>query len=227
MGTDVHSHFIPGIDDGSQSVEESLAMLAAMHELGYNKFITTPHVMSDYYKNTPEIILGGLEVVRKEIKKANLPVTLDAAAEYYIDFELLELIKKKELLTFGKNYVLVEMSFMSEPQMLNEVIFELFTNGYQPVMAHVERYLFWHDDFEHYTKMKDRGVLLQLNFNSLTGYYSPGVKKMGEQLIDAGMIDLLGSDCHRLDHVHLMDTCRTEEYLHQLVNSGNLLNHTL
>ena len=227
LGTDVHSHFIPGIDDGAATVEESIAMITAMHELGYKKFITTPHVMSDYYRNTPDIIMSGLDTVRSEVKKAGLPVEVDAAAEYYIDFELLELIKNKKVLTFGKNYVLIEMSFMSEPPMLNEVIFELLTNGYHPVMAHVERYMFWHRDFEKFINMKERGALLQLNINSLTGYYSPDVKKMGEQLIEEGMIDLLGSDCHRLEHVHVADSCRTEEYLHKLVNSGNLLNSTL
>src|SRR5688500_18506007 len=109
--TDMHSHLIPGIDDGSKSMEDTLNMLRKFNELGYQKVITTPHVMSDFYKNTPEIILGGLAHVRSAIKAENLPIEIEAAAEYYLDFKFDELIKKKELLTFGDNYVLFELSF--------------------------------------------------------------------------------------------------------------------
>ena len=90
LGTDVHSHFIPGIDDGAKTLEESLSLLEAMQEFGYKKVITTPHVMSDYYRNTPEIILRGLDTVREAAMKKGLSIEIDAAAEYYLDFDLEE-----------------------------------------------------------------------------------------------------------------------------------------
>ena len=224
---DVHSHFIPGIDDGAATMEDSISLIRGMQELGYTKLITTPHIMSDFYKNTPDIIMSGLEDLREACKKENIATEIDAAAEYYIDYEFLTKIKEKELLTFGKNYVLVEISFLSEPPMLGEAVFNMLTSGYQPVLAHVERYMHWHQNFGRYEELKSRGVLFQLNINSLTGYYSPDVKKMGEQLIDAGMISFLGSDCHHQSHIGLMNLCLKESYLHKLIESGNLLNHTL
>ena len=81
---DIHSHFIPGIDDGSQTLEQSIELLTAMRELGYRKVVTTPHSMADGYKNTPDIILGGLAKVRAEVAHVGLDIEIDAAAEYYL-----------------------------------------------------------------------------------------------------------------------------------------------
>lgn len=227
LGTDVHSHFIPGIDDGAKTIEDSVAMITAMHELGYRKVITTPHVMSDFYRNTPEIIMAGLEKVRAALKEAGVPIEVDAAAEYYLDFDFEAKIEKEKLLTFGKNYLLFEVSYLNAPDNLNNIIFKLQTSGYKPVLAHPERYNFWHNDFGKYEEIKSKGALLQLNINSLTGYYSPSTKKIAEQLIDKGMVDLAGTDCHHTGHLELLKKCRYEKHLHKLLESPQLLNRTL
>lgn len=227
LGADVHSHFIPGIDDGSKSIEESIELLQAMQNLGYKKVITTPHVMSDYYRNTPEIILGGLEKVREAAQKNNLSIQIDAAAEYYLDFDFEEKIKNKTLLTFGNNYVLFEMPFVSEPQTLGRAVFEMQMAGYKPVLAHVERYGFWHNNYEKITSIKDKGVLLQLNLNSITGHYSLPTKKIAEKLIDENMIDLVGTDCHNINHIQLLEHCRTFPYLHKIIAKPELINKSL
>lgn len=224
---DVHSHFIPGIDDGAKNMDDSLNLLRSFAEFGYKKVITTPHVMGDFFRNTPGIIFSGLEKVRAALKENNIPLEIDAAAEYYIDYEFSEKIKTKDLLTFGKNYVLVELSFVNPPENLNEVFFQLFTSGYKPVLAHPERYNFWHSDFSKYEEIADKGVLLQLNINSLTGHYSPFTKKIAERLIDNNMISLLGSDCHHAGHLELMKQVVYEKSLHKLLGSGKLLNSTL
>jgi tyrosine-protein phosphatase YwqE len=224
---DVHSHFIPGIDDGARSMEDSLQFLRAFAEMGYKKVITTPHVMSDFYRNTPDIILGGLEKVRLAVQDHQIPIEVAAAAEYYIDFDFEEKIHKKTLLTFGKNYVLVEISFINPPENLNDIFFKLLTNGYKPVLAHPERYNFWHHDFEKYEEIAEKGVLLQLNINSLTGHYSPATKKIAERMIEKNMISLLGSDCHHGGHTDLMKQVVYEPALHKLLASGKLLNPTL
>jgi protein-tyrosine phosphatase len=227
LGTDMHSHFIPGIDDGAKTMEDSLELIKGMQELGYKKVITTPHIMSDYYRNTPEIILGGLEKVRAALKENNIDMEIEAAAEYYTDYDLEEKIEKKELLTFGDNYVLFELPFISEPAILGSVTFNMQTAGYRPILAHVERYTFWHRDFNKCIDMKDKGVLLQLNINSLTGFYGPDVKKIGERLIDEDMIDIVGSDCHHMNHIQLMKECRTQKYLHKILEKPDLLNKSL
>jgi protein-tyrosine phosphatase len=227
LQTDVHSHFIPGIDDGAQTMDDSLNLIRHFYESGYKKVITTPHIMSDAYRNTPEIILGGLEKVRASLLENKIDIEIEAAAEYYIDYDFEQKIDEGKLLTFGKNYVLVELSFVNAPDNLNHIFFKLQTSGYKPVLAHPERYSFWHRNFEKYEEIKDKGVLLQLNINSLTGHYSIDTKKVAEQLIEKNMIDFLGSDCHHTGHTDLMKQVVFQKSLHKLLGSGKLLNHTL
>ncbi len=227
IGTDVHSHFIPGIDDGAKTIEESVALVKAFEAMGYKKVITTPHVMSDYYRNTPEIILGGLEKVRAALVEEGVTCEIEAAAEYYLDIEFEDKIEAKELLTFGDNYVLFELPFISEPPMLSSAIFNMQTAGYKPVLAHVERYTFWHNDYQKYEELFDKGVVMQLNINSLTGMYSPQVKKIAERLVEDNYITMIGSDCHNLRHVDMMQSCLTNKHLHQLANKEDLVNKQL
>ncbi|MGV6860929.1 MAG: tyrosine-protein phosphatase [Putridiphycobacter sp.] len=227
LKTDLHSHLIPGIDDGSKSLEESLALLSRFAELGYQKVITTPHIMSDFYKNTPEIILGGLEKVRAGLKQAVLDIEIEAAAEYYLDFQLEELIKAKNILTFGDNHVLFELSFSNEPPRVKEIIFQFQSEGYKPIMAHVERYPFYANQFDKIEDFRSRGCLIQLNINSLSGQYGPQVKKMAEDMIDRNLVDVIGSDCHHMGHLDLINSLRTNPYLHKIVNQPNLLNQQL
>ena len=227
LGCDIHSHFIPGIDDGAKTIEESVEMITEMHNLGYRKIITSPHTMSDYYRNTREIILSGCENVKQALKDANVPVELSSVSEYYLDFDFERKLKEEKLLTFGNNYLLFEISYMNPPDNLFHIIFEMQLQGYKPVLAHPERYNFWHKEFEKYEAFIDKGVLLQMNINSLTGYYSHSTKKIAEQMIDKNMISLLGTDCHHMGHINLVKQVIYEPYLEKLVGSGTLLNKIL
>jgi tyrosine-protein phosphatase YwqE len=221
---DVHSHFIPGIDDGSQSLEQSMELLGAMRELGYRKVITTPHSMADGYKNAPEVILGGLQKLRREVERTGLDIEVDAAAEYYLDHELEQKVLQRTVLTFGDNLLLFELPFISEPAVLLQVVFQMQTQGYRPVLAHPERYAYWHNDFAKYERLKERGVLFQLNLVALSGAYGPKAREVAERLIDAGAYDLLGSDCHNMNHVEAIRNTLTRPYLLKLIGSGKLLN---
>ena len=178
---DVHSHFIPGIDDGAQTMDDSVALIKSFYDLGYKKVITTPHILADGYPNTPEIILSGLEKVRVALKNENIPIQIEAAAEYYIDFDFDRKIEQEKLLTFGKNYLLFEVSYINPPDNLERIIFKLLTSDYKPVLAHPERYPFWSGNFKRFEQLKEKGVLFQLNINSLTGYYSRQTKKTEHQ----------------------------------------------
>ena len=162
LNCDVHSHFIPAIDDGSISIENSVEMIKEFYNLGYKKIITTPHIMSDFYRNTPETILNGLENVRTALKNEGVSVQLEAAAEYYLDADFEKKIEEQKLLTFGKNYLLFEVSYMNAPDNLDRVIFKLMTSGYKPVLAHPERYPFWYNHFEKYEELKDKGTLHEI-----------------------------------------------------------------
>ena len=154
LRNDIHSHLIPGIDDGSPDMETTIMLLKKFIDLGYKKVITTPHVMSDYYKNTPEIILSGLDKVNAEIKKNNLDIKVEAAAEYNLEPEFEDLLEKNNLLTFGTDrYLLFELSFFDEPPRLNDIIWKMIEKDFSPVLAHVERYAYWHKDYDKIEEM--------------------------------------------------------------------------
>jgi tyrosine-protein phosphatase YwqE len=227
VGVDMHSHLLPGIDDGAVDLENSMVLITQLHELGYKRFITTPHIFQDLYPNTPATILPKLALVKLELKMRGIEVEIEAAAEYYLDEVMEKLIEEKALLTFGNNNVLFEISFVAEPANLHRGIFNMQLQGYKPILAHPERYEYWHHDFSKYEAMVDKEVLLQLNVNCLTGHYGPGVKKISERLIDAGMISFIGSDCHHVGHTELLRQVRTNPHLKKLVESGKLRNSSL
>lgn len=226
FGIDMHSHLIPGIDDGSKSLDDTIAMLSKMKELGYKKVITTPHILSDYYKNTPEIILAGLEIVKKEVKRIELDIAVEAAAEYYFDEYFVKQIEQKKILTFGDNYVLFECAFRDEPTNLDSLIFSLQSNEYKPILAHFERYIYWHGSVEKAVELRERGIKIQLNLNSLAGHYGPEIKKQAERLVDSKCIDFVGTDCHRIDHLLILEKNLSSEYMHKLLKC-ELLNNQL
>jgi|SRR5690554_1816275 len=227
MSVDMHSHLVPGIDDGSKSLEESVRLIRRLEGYGLKKLIITPHVMTEFYKNTPETIQSGLEALRSELLRENITIALDFAAEYYMDEIFLEKVTSgQQLMTFGKNHVLVETGFMSRPAMLLESFFQLEMAGYQPVFAHPERYLYLHHDIELLEALADRNISFQLNLLSLTGYYSKPVKKFAERLIDEGLIKLVGTDCHNERYLDHLERLADEKYFHKL-KSMDLLNTSL
>lgn len=214
--SDMHSHLIPGIDDGAQDMDQTIAMLAKFESLGYKKVVTTPHIMTDSFPNNPEIILSGFEKVKNEIKKVGIEIEIEAAAEYYFDETLMPKIKNKELLTFGDNYVLVEFAFHSPPQFLDQLFFELKTHGYRPVIAHFERYLYYLGKIDKAEKWRSEGINIQINLNSLFGQYGPEVQKQAEKLIDEGQFDFVGTDCHRIEHLMILEKNLSSPYLHKI-----------
>lgn len=205
LGADMHSHLLPGLDDGAATLDDSLALLRELRALGFQRLVMTPHIMGDFYKNTPEGIRAALARLREAAAAAGLgDVALECAAEYYLD-EFLghKLADGTEMLTFGgaQRYLLFETSYMNEPLNLFEIIFEMQAQGYRPVMAHPERYTYLYGRFADIEKLRsDYGVLLQINLNSLAGYYSLAAQKVAEQLIDAQLVDFVGTDTHHLRH---------------------------
>ena len=200
LGGDMHSHFIPGIDDGAKTMEDSIKLLQAMEAMGYKTVITTPHVMIDFYPNTTEIIETGLQKVKDAMAAHNINLSIKAAAEYYIDEYFMEKLGKEPLLTIYQKEVLVEFSMMVEPPMLFDVIYNMQQAGYRPIIAHPERYLFYHNNFTRYKELKNRGCLLQLNMLSVTGYYGKNIKVVADDLLKKGMYDYCGSDMHHEKH---------------------------
>ncbi|MES2701145.1 MAG: CpsB/CapC family capsule biosynthesis tyrosine phosphatase [Bacteroidota bacterium] len=216
FGADMHSHFIPGIDDGAKTMEDSLALIKGMADMGYKTIVTTPHIMIDYYANTAEIINSGLKTVQDALKENNIDVTLRAAAEYYIDDHFEQLLEQGPLLTIHKKEVLVEISMLFEPPGLANVLFNMQRKGYRPVIAHPERYLFFHRDISKYQELKDRGCMLQLNMLAITGYYGQNIKAVAEQLLARGLYDYIGTDMHHDKHAGLVNAIARSKDYHRL-----------
>ena len=224
--TDLHSHLLPGIDDGVQSIDESLAVIKGFKNLGFKKLITTPHIMHDFYKNDADIITGKLQEVKQALREANIDIVLEAAAEYYLDEFFLEMIESgAPLLTFGDKYVLFELSFTNKPLNIKEAMFSLQTRGYRPVLAHAERYPYFHKN-DTLVELYDSGVHLQLNLLSLSGYYSAAVKKMAAKLLNEQMITFIGSDCHNANQLMAVGQTLNSAVMNPVAKQ-NLLNQEL
>jgi len=224
---DIHSHLLPTLDDGVQSFEEAEAVILQFQKLGYKKLITTPHVMSDFFRNSNEDILTKYHELTHWLQSKNIAVEIQAAAEYYLDEELIKKIETNTpLLTFGNNYLLFETNFMTEPLNLKEFIFLATTKGYKLVLAHPERYIYLQSNFSKAEDLLNRGVLFQLNISSISGYYSKAAQTIAQKLIDNRWVHLLGSDCHNLQHIQLLEETRSAKYFQKAI-SLPLLNNSL
>jgi protein-tyrosine phosphatase len=205
IGADMHNHILPGIDDGSPDVETSLELINGLIELGISKIISTPHILADLYPNTPETIQNAYHEL---IKQPGFPLQKDKfgfAAEYMVDYDFEEKKLNNELLCFGEEkYILIEMSYLVESPNIREVIFKLLTKGYQPILAHPERYSFYHHRLTTYEELVDAGVQLQLNLLSLSGHYGGQIKSVGEKLIDMGLYQWVGTDMHHTTHLGML-----------------------
>ncbi|MCE6992764.1 tyrosine-protein phosphatase [Dyadobacter sp. CY323] len=214
IGIDIHSHLIPGIDDGVETVEESVAMITKMQDLGYRHIVTTPHVIWDCYKNTPQIIKSGLEEVRQAVKAAGLTIQISAAAEYFIDEHFNELLSlDQELLTLPGNRLLVELPYSTPLMNTSETLFFIIQKGYQPVLAHPERYTYFYTDPNVYKKLVDQGCELQVNILSLSGYYGDNITKMAEWLLRNNLITFLGTDAHKIQHLEMIQRSNKNNWL--------------
>ncbi|HEY4155346.1 MAG TPA: CpsB/CapC family capsule biosynthesis tyrosine phosphatase [Puia sp.] len=227
--SDMHSHLIPGIDDGATDLESSIVMIRAMYELGYRKLISTPHVQWEMYRNTSDIINRGAQQVRDRLEGTEMKIVFRGAAEYYLDEHIDELLEKDEpLLTISGNLVLVEFSFIRQPLDLRDKLFQLQIKGYQPIIAHPERYLYFGVHKELYDELHDMGCVFQLNLLSLCGYYGKKQLELANYLIKKKYVSLLGSDLHNFRHINILRASSSiNSTVNRLLDAGALLNPDL
>jgi protein-tyrosine phosphatase len=225
---DMHSHLLPGLDDGSESLKDSIILIKEFIAMGYKKLICTPHIMGDFYKNTPEIIFEKLEELRNEVKKEGIEIQLEAAAEYYLDEWFMDrLDNKKNLLAFGGGeYLLFETSYINSSAYLNEALFKIKSLGLKPVLAHPERYTYLYENFNKFVEIYEKEVFFQININSLCGYYSKASQIFAQKLIENNMVTFIGSDCHGIRHIEALKKSRATKQYRKLLQSP-LLNNSL
>ena len=198
---DIHSHLLPGIDDGARTFADSLRLTKALQSFGVTQIITTPHIIQHVWDNSQEDIEALSTITKSNLETENILIPFKAAAEYLMDDQFVRLFQSKNLLTLKDNYVLVEMSYINAPIQLYTILFDLQVAGYTPILAHPERYLFYQNNFDEYKKLKRAGCLFQLNLLSVVGYYGAQINKTAEKLLSQGLYDYVGSDVHHDNHI--------------------------
>jgi tyrosine-protein phosphatase YwqE len=229
LKVDIHSHFLPGLDDGAENLDETLEMLRAFADWGYSKVITTPHLIHDFYSHDENTIREKCAWVNEQLAANGVALEVEAAAEYFLDDHFMERVnaEDKSFITFGKHkFLLFETPVMNEPIYLKEALFKLRMLGFTPVMAHPERYGYLQYKFDKIEELVDGGLYMQVNIMSLSGYYNKITQKLAEKLIDKEMVHFLGSDCHKPKHLAVLkDAFKTKHY--QVALGLELMNNKL
>lgn len=226
MHVDMHSHILPGIDDGCENAEQSVELLQRLEALGLKQFYFTPHIVQDMHPNTPETIAKAFDRLRQE---GMAHLTTGYAAEYMVDtaFDQQFARNPRNLLCLPGGHVLIEMSYIEESKLIEKVAFDLQMEGYIPILAHPERYIYYHRDPKKIERFQDIGCLLQLNLLSLIGYYGRNERRIAKYLLEKGMINLVGTDVHHERHVRALETGVNQENLRTHFKNCEILNEEL
>lgn len=214
--TDWHSHILPGVDDGIQTIEDSLEVLDAYQKLGIKRVWLTPHIMEDYPNETAMLKDKFAELS----ERWNGTMEIKLAAENMLDSLYEDRLAKDDFLPIGDSgtHLLVETSYYTPPYGMDDMLDKTRRAGYFPVLAHPERYRYMEEN--DYKRLKDDGVLFQMNYISLVGGYGETARKKAEWLLSKGMIDVLGSDVHRLASVehHILESPKKKEHLEKIMD---------
>ena len=225
LAADMHAHLLPGIDDGAPNLETSLDMLRKMAEMGYQRVVATPHVYKEFYPNTSEVIQTKLAELRRAAQQAQIPLQIDAAAEYFLDSHFETLLANDDILALPGNFVLVEMSFIDSYPSFRQVIFDLQLKGYRPILAHPERYAYLCNDTRELSRIVDAGCRLQVNLLSLGGHYGPMARNAAEKMIKKGLVSMLGTDAHNLKHLAELSSIMKSSSVRSLLGGVELENN--
>ncbi len=226
--TEVHCHILPGIDDGSPDVATSVSLVKQMKAWGIERIVTTSHVTESTFENTPATITEAYNRLKEALDSEGIEMPIHTSAEYRMDENFLTQLGNAALLPFPENYLLIENSFYQPYWEIKELIFDLQLKGYTPILAHPERYMYYHKTPNIYNELHDQGCLFQVNLLSLSGYYSGVVKNMAWKLLEQGMVDFIGSDLHHMSHVsNINDYIGSKEYRKLAEKASAILNDKL
>ena len=202
---DIHNHVLPGIDDGAQSVEDSLNMLLGFQSLGINQMICTPHIKKDQFPNTPDSIIGAYQQLMDKMSlNKDLNTSIEFAAEHMLDDNFEHILSNNQVMPLPGGYILIETSFRGLPLSFSDSLALIQEKGFYPILAHPERYFYFEGNNSKLKGIKSQGVFLQVNLLSLVGYYGKEIKKQAFKLIDNGLIDFIGTDVHNSSQLDLI-----------------------
>jgi tyrosine-protein phosphatase YwqE len=224
---DIHSHLIPSIDDGAKDLERSISLIVSLKEMNYRKLIITPHI-SDMFSNSSKDILKGYFKLKEELIKREVDIEIEVAAEYYADKHFEELLKRGDILSFGeKNYLLFELSYFTMPSDLESLVYDIKLAGYTPILAHPERYVYFHNTLDSYEELKEMGVLFQINLTSISNYYSEEITKTVKFLILNGLVDFIGTDTHHQGHIKALKKSFSNSLYRKIFKYNTILNDSI
>ncbi len=218
--TDIHSHILPGIDDGSPDVETSLLLIEGLMKLGITQSVATPHIIGDLYRNDANTIQTALSLLNNALLEKKIDFKVTAAAEYMLDAYFLDLLSANTpLLTVKDNIVLTEFSYADKPYNVEQILFKIITEGYQPILAHPERYGYYHNDFKQYDHLNEIGFLLQVNLLSLTGYYGKPAAKAANYIIKNNLHSFIGTDLHHERHLNAISDPKNRQLYSSILHN--------
>lgn len=204
--TDIHCHIVPGIDDGAPSADVAASLVERMQAWGIKRIIATPHVTEETFENDSTTIDPALGELHRELAARGNKIQVEHSAEYRIDGLLMHRLEKNDLMPYPNNFLLIENSFLQEPWDMNQFVFDIQLRGIRPILAHPERYLYYHHKPERYRQLHTAGLQFQINLLSLAGYYGSAEQKMARSLLKEGLVDFIGTDLHNSYHVDSIES---------------------
>ncbi|MBQ8423000.1 MAG: hypothetical protein IJY36_01900 [Coprobacter sp.] len=228
--TDLHSHIIPGIDDGSQDVATSIDLLRHMQSWGITHAIATPHVTAGTFENSLDTIDAPYRLLCDEARRHDIDIEISYSAEYRMDENFRKMLDSggTEFIPLPHNYLLVENSFMQPPIDLDNLLFTLQLKGYKPILAHPERYSYYFHNKDIYKHLHSNGGMFQVNLLSFTGHYGKPQKELAWWLARNGMVDFVGTDLHHAEHTRVIgEWLAGKEYQRFEKELQNIKNDTL
>jgi len=227
LNADVHTHLLPGVDDGVRDFETALSCINEMKRNGINKIYITPHFQTHRFKNDEDDIKYRFDELQKQLGEYVSDIELQLAGEYLIDSGFEERLKTKNLLAINDKYLLVEFSFNQSMLGMEELFFEIQMKGYEVILAHPERYHYLNQDSKLLNNLKEQGVYFQSNIMSFGGFYGSESMKRAYQYVDKGWINFLGTDIHGKKYRDaLVDVCKKSKF-QKLLKKNTFLNNQL
>lgn len=226
--TDVHCHILPGVDHGSQDVEQSIEMLRAERDMGITRVILTSHVTAETFENTPDTLRPAFEILKQAVAETEdiSHMKLYLSAEYRMDEFWDKQYSLGNQIAMPGNYILMENSFHQELLGLDELLFDLKVKGYKPILAHPERYIYYAQRKQRLEQLHNTGTKFQVNLLSLAGYFGQHCRETALWLVKHGMVDMLGSDMHGMEHVKVIQDYINSKEWRKLVPQiqGHIIN---
>ena len=228
LGTDMHCHLIPRVDDGSKCLEESIECLQTLKAVGYDKVIITPHFQTPRFMNDEDDIKNRYAELKKQAQDAGIEIEMAGiAGEYRIDSGFSKRLENPRFLKIADKYVLVEFSLHQQMMGCDEMIFDMQMKGYEIILAHPERYPYLNVHGNRMEQLKNQGVFFQINVLSLGGFYGEEAKRRAYEMLELGWVEFMGTDTHNTMYAQALRDLSCNKKIEKVLEKYQFMNNTL